>query len=169
MLAMHGAIYLEIRTEAELQKRMQRAIPVLMTVFASLMALVVIVTFLFRPHLVANYQNNIWPVIFPLGAVAALVAAWRLQGMGQYVKTFVASAATIALTVITAATGLFPTMLISSIDPKFDLTIYNGASASNTLTTMLVIALIGMPLVLLYTAVVYFIFRGKTKLDPHSY
>jgi cytochrome d ubiquinol oxidase subunit II len=129
----------------------------------------VIGTFLFRPHLVANYQNNIWPVVFPLAGVAALVAAWRLQAAGQYVKAFVASAATIALTVITAAAGMFPTMLISTTDPAFDLTIYNAASASNTLTVMLVIALIGMPLVLLYHAVVYFIFRGKTALDPHSY
>ena len=169
MVTMHGALYLEMRTEAEVQKRVKRAIPALMLVFAVLIALVVLATLLFRPHLVTNYQNNIWPVIFPLAAVIALATAWRKQSAGKYVSAFVASAAMIALTVTTAAAGMFPNMLISTTDPLFDLTIYNAASAPNTLTIMLVIALLGMPIVLAYTAAVYFIFRGKFKLDTHSY
>ena len=64
-----------------------------------------------------NYQTYIWPLIFPLGALVALVVAWRMSQRGQYVKAFVASAAMIALLVITAAAGMYPNMLISSTAP----------------------------------------------------
>ena len=49
------------------------------------------------------------------------------------------------------------------------LTIYNAASSQKTLTVMLVIAFIGVPLVLAYTASIYYIFRGKVRLDSMSY
>jgi cytochrome d ubiquinol oxidase subunit II len=75
----------------------------------------------------------------------------------------------ITLLLVSGAIGMFPNLLISTINPQFNLTIYNGASAENTLAVMLVIALIGMPLVVLYTAGVYYFFRGKTKLDSGSY
>jgi cytochrome d ubiquinol oxidase subunit II len=34
---------------------------------------------------------------------------------------------------------------------------------------MLIIAILGMPLVLAYTAIVYWTFRGKVQLTPQSY
>jgi cytochrome d ubiquinol oxidase subunit II len=159
MLATHGAMYLEMRTEGDLHKRVKGVIPVLTTATAALVVLVIVVTLGFRSHLAANYQSYIWPVIFPAGALAALAVAWRMSRAGQYLKAFVASSAMIALLLVTAAAGMFPNMLI----------IYNAASESNTLTVMLVITLIGMPLVLLYHAAVYYIFRGKIKLDSRSY
>ena len=48
-------------------------------------------------------------------------------------------------------------------------TIYNGASSQKTLGIMLVIALTGVPIVLAYTISIYWIFRGKVKLDADSY
>ena len=67
------------------------------------------------------------------------------------------------------AAGLYPVMLPSSIDPAYDLTITNASSADNTLTVMLVMAVIGIPFVLLYTAGVYYFFRGRVVLDEESY
>ena len=54
-------------------------------------------------------------------------------------------------------------------DPANSLTIYNAASSPKTLGIMLVIAIIGVPLVLAYTASIYWVFRGKVKLDRFSY
>jgi cytochrome d ubiquinol oxidase subunit II len=70
---------------------------------------------------------------------------------------------------VSGGVGLFPNLLVSSIDPANNLTIYNAASADNTLTVMLIIALIGMPFALLYTAGVYYFFRGKTVVEPTGY
>jgi cytochrome d ubiquinol oxidase subunit II len=55
------------------------------------------------------------------------------------------------------------------MNTQYNLTITNAASQPNTLTVMLIIAVIGMPFVLLYTAGVYYIFRGKVVLAADSY
>lgn len=49
------------------------------------------------------------------------------------------------------------------------LTIYNAASSTKTLGIMLTIAIIGVPIVLAYTVSIYWIFRGKVKLERTSY
>ena len=68
-----------------------------------------------------------------------------------------------------AGAGLFPRLLPSITDPSASLTIYNASSTPRTLTAMLVIALIGMPLVIGYTAFIYKAFRGKVVLSEDSY
>ena len=65
--------------------------------------------------------------------------------------------------------GIFPNMVYSNPNPQFSLTIYNASSSIKTLQTMFIIALIGMPIVLAYTISIYWIFRGKVKLDERSY
>jgi cytochrome d ubiquinol oxidase subunit II len=169
MFAMHGGIYLTMKTDGELQARIRRALPRLMLAFFILNTLVVIAMVLYHQQITAVYLNNLWLVIFPAGALLALVAAWDRLRKGRDFAAFVASGTTIALLLISGGIGMFPNLLISTTDPQYNLTIYNAASASNTLTVMLVIALIGMPIVLLYTAGVYYFFRGKTELDTHSY
>ena len=75
----------------------------------------------------------------------------------------------IAGLLVSAAVGLFPNLLVSTLSPSHNLTIFNAASQANTLTVMLIMALIGMPFVLLYTAGVYYIFRGRVQIGPSSY
>jgi len=169
MFALHGAIYLAMKSDGEMQARVRRWIPTLMAVFFGLTTLVVISTALFHQQLDEAYFRNIWFVIFPGGALATCITAWYLLRRGREFWAFVASGATIALLILSVAIGMFPNLLFSTIDPQYNLTAYNAASASNTLTVMLIIAVIGMPVVLLYTAGVYYFFRGKTELDSHSY
>jgi cytochrome d ubiquinol oxidase subunit II len=64
--------------------------------------------------------------------------------------------------------GMYPN-LVRGTDPHMSLSIYNAASSLGTLRTMLIIAGIGIPLVLAYTISIYWIFRGKVKLDSMSY
>ena len=104
-------------------------------------------------------------------------AALRRAGRGVAVASDAArrsgrsccSSATIGLLLISGGIGLYPNLIVSTIDPAYSLTIYNAASADNTLVVALIIALIGIPFVLLYTAGVYYIFRGKTVVDTHGY
>jgi cytochrome d ubiquinol oxidase subunit II len=63
---------------------------------------------------------------------------------------------------------MFPT-LVRATDPALSLTVYNAASSPATLSIMLVIALIGIPFVLAYTIGIYWVFRGKVRLDSMSY
>ena len=64
---------------------------------------------------------------------------------------------------------MYPNLIFSWPDPANSLTIHNAASSPKTLGIMLTIALIGVPIVLAYTVSIYWIFRGKVKLDKMSY
>jgi cytochrome d ubiquinol oxidase subunit II len=169
MFALHGGIYLAMKTEGDLQARVRHAIPRVMPVFFILNTLVVIAMVLFRDQITARYMSSPWLVLFPAAALLALVVAWYMLRQGRDFAAFMASGAMIGLLLISGGIGIFPNLLISTTDPAYNLTIFNAASASNTLTVMLVMALIGMPIALLYTVGVYYFFRGKTRLDPHSY
>lgn len=169
MLATHGAIYLSMKTDNVLLQRTKRAVPRLMLIFFVLNTLVVALTVLLHERIGDRYLQQPWLVIFPALALLAVIVAWRMVGRGRYFLAFVLSATMIAGLLFSAAIGLYPNLLISAIDPAYNLTIFNAASAPNTLTVMLIIALIGMPFVLLYTAGVYYIFRGRVQLGPDSY
>ena len=60
---------------------------------------------------------------------------------------------------------MYPNLVFSQPNPENSLTIYNAASSPKTLGIMLIIACIGVPLVIAYTVCIYWIFRGKVKLD----
>ncbi len=169
MLATHGAIYLSMKADDALLQRVKRALPRLMIVFFVLNTLVVALTVLLHERIGDRYLQQPWLVIFPALALLAVLVAWLMVGRGRYFLAFILSAAMIAGLLFSAAIGLYPNLLISTLDPAYNLTIYNAASAPNTLTVMLIIALIGMPFVLLYTAGVYYIFRGRVQLGPGSY
>ncbi len=169
MLAAHGAIYLAMKTEGALHDRVRKIAPPLMITFFALNTVIVFLTAMYREHILMTYLERVWPVVFPaLALVAVLVSYWMLR-QGKDLFAFLASGAMIALLIFSAAAGLFPNLLISSIDPAYNLTIYNGTAEANALTVMLIIALIGLPFVFLYTAGVYYFFRGKVRLDPTSY
>ena len=169
MFAAHGAIYLVMKTEGDLQARIARVLPRLLAAFFVLNTLVVVAMVLFRQQITARYLEDIWPVIFPLGALLALLGAWTFVRRGETMRAFVCSGSMIALLLISGAIGIYPNLLISTTDPAYNLTVSNAASQDNTLFVCLVVALIGMPFVLLYTSGVYWFFRGKATVDNDGY
>lgn len=169
MFAVHGGIYLMLKTGGELHDRIVRTLPRLMIGFFVLNTLVVIAMVLFQQHITERYLSEIWPVIFPAAALAALGGAWLMVRRGEAFKAFLCSSAMIGLLLISGGVGLFPNLIVSTLDAANSLTIYNAASAQNTLEVTLIVALIGMPFVLLYTTGVYYIFRGKTVVESDGY
>lgn len=168
MVTMHGALYLVMKTEGEMQARVHGLVPKLMAAFAVTAVITAILMFVNGYQPTAVYQQ-IWPLIFPLAAAVCFGLIWLFLQRGHEFKAFVASSGMIACLMLSVAVGMFPNLLISTINESYNLTITNSASQPNTLTVMLIIALIGMPFVLLYTAGVYYIFRGKVQLDADSY
>jgi len=169
MMAMHGAIFLIMKNTGDLQDRVKRWTPRLMAIFFVLNTLIVLVVFLFQSQTMENYNATLLLGLFPAIALVAMIVAWRLVRGERYVAAFIASSAMIALLLFSGAIGLYPNLIISTLDTAYNLTINNGASAPNTLQVMLIITLIGMPFVLVYTAGVYYFFRGKTELTTDSY
>jgi cytochrome d ubiquinol oxidase subunit II len=169
MLSLHGGIFLTQKVEDDLLERIKHLVPRLMVVFFVLMTGLIAWTLTLDQEIATNYRDRLWIGVFPVLALLAALAAWRQIYHQRYLTAFMASATMIALLMGTVAAGLYPVMLPSSINSAYDLTVTNAASAENTLTVMFVIALIGMPFVLLYTAGVYYFFRGKVRLDDESY
>lgn len=169
MLCLHGAIFLTQKTEGELLAGVKALIPKLLVVFFVAMTLLISWTLLRDDQFAKNFEDRPWTIAFPLLALVAIAAAWLFVRRGAYLSAFLSSATMIALLLGAVASGMYPVMLRSTTDSAFDLTVQNASAANETLTVMFVIALIGMPFVLLYTAGVYFFFRGKVVLDDESY
>jgi cytochrome d ubiquinol oxidase subunit II len=169
MFAMHGAIYLIMKTEGDLQARIRRFLPYLMGLFVLLNTLMVILSVALDLPFTERYLEQFWPVIFPAAALGAMAAVWYLVQQARFFYAFIASSVMILLLLVAGGIGMHPNLLISTIDQAYNLTIFNAASEEPTLIVALIIALIGMPFVLLYTAGVYYIFRGKVRVDNTSY
>ena len=90
----------------------------------------------------------------------ALLAS-RLKREGW---AFIASSATIALAVASLFVALFPDVMPSSLDPAYSLTTTNAASTPYTLTIMTVVAVIFVPLVLVYQGWTYWVFRKRVSV-----
>lgn len=168
MLALHGATYLNIKTAGEVQQRVQALIPRLMGLFV-VMAVITVVWMVLKNYPPLAVYAQIWPLAFPLIAALAFFGSYFMIRRGAEFWAFACSAVFVAFTLYSSGVGLYPNLIISTTDQTYNLTIYNAASQPNTLTVCLVIALIGMPFVLLYSAGVYYIFRGKVRLEPDSY
>jgi cytochrome d ubiquinol oxidase subunit II len=169
MFAMHGAIYLMMKTGDALQARAKRSLPYLMGGFVMLNTLVVAAAVVLELPFTQRYLDQIWPVVFPAAALLAMVGVWYFVQKARFFDAFVSSSLMILLLLVAGAVGMHPNLLVSNIDAAYNLTIFNAASEENTMVVALVIALIGMPFVLLYTAGVYYIFRGKVSVEPDSY
>jgi cytochrome d ubiquinol oxidase subunit II len=81
---------------------------------------------------------------------------------------FIMTALHIVLTQVTFFTLMFPRVMISSTDPAYSLTIYNASSSQYTLSVMSVIALIFVPIVLVYQGWTYYMFRKRITADKKS-
>jgi len=169
MFAMHGAIYLYLKTEGPLQDRAHRWMWRTFGFFLIMYMITTIYALAGVPSATRNFVQHPWAwgvVVLNILAIANIMRAIYYY---QTMSAFLSSCATIVSAVFLFAMAMFPNMVTSNIDPRFSLTIYNAASSTKTLTIMLIIALIGMPFVLAYTTVIYWVFRGKVRLGELSY
>ncbi|MEM9452739.1 MAG: cytochrome d ubiquinol oxidase subunit II [Myxococcota bacterium] len=166
--AMHGALYLQLKVEGPLAQHVRRWAWGAYFAFVGLNIVVAGLALTRVPHLLVNFER--WPVVWVMPVLVGLALANISRGLarGRPMGAFLSSCATIAGLTFLAAAALYPNIVVSSsAAPSLD--IYRAASSEATLRLMGIIALIGMPLVATYTATVYWVFRGKVKLDEHSY
>ncbi len=169
MFTMHGAAYMTLKTDGELRERMRRWVTRAWIVFAALFILSTIATFFVSPYLFEGAPGNpLWWLSLLLFLAAAIYLPLATRG-AKYLHAFLASSCLIIGMIGLAAVGIFPRLVPSITDLAYSLTIYNAASTPRAQTVMLIIALIGMPLVIGYTAFVYWVFKGKVELSEEGY
>ena len=169
LFMMHGAIYGVMKTEGELQTRLRGWVNNSVIFFIICYVTATMATLIYYPHMVENFRAA--PVLFLVALLNMLAVANipREISRGKELKAFFSSASSIAALLLIFAIGIFPNIVYSNPNPEYSLTIYNAASSDKTLTIMLIIALIGIPFVFAYTISIYWIFRGKVKIDEMSY
>jgi len=169
MFIMHGAIYMTMKTEGELRARMSKRASSAWIGVVSLYVLITFWSFFETGFLFDGILGNplfwILFIVF-LGSIVFIPLSLKAE---KYFRAFLGSSLTIGTLIGLAALSMFPRLVTSSVDSGFSLTIYNAASSDRTLTVMLIITLIGMPIVIAYSIYLYRVFKGTTVITEESY
>jgi len=169
MFVMHGAIYMTLKAEGELLERMTGWASRGWILFVILYIMATLYTFFVAGYLFEDVLSSpLFWILFILLLVSIIYIPVALKAQ-KYFRAFLSSSITITSIIGLAAVSMFPKLVPSSIDLANSLTIYNASSTPRTLTAMLIIALIGMPVVIGYTIYVYRVFRGTTEITEDSY
>jgi len=169
LFMMHGTIYVTMKTEGELQQTLKGWINNTIIFFVISFVVVTNATLIYYPSMSRHFVEVPWLFIVPLLNMLAIANIPREIHNHREFRAFFSSAAAIISLMALFAIGLYPNMVLSNPDPAMSLTIYNAASSQKTLGIMLIFALIGIPFVLAYTISIYWVFRGKVKLETTSY
>lgn len=186
MLATHGAIYLTLKTDGPVQQRAQKFIRIGTVLTVALFALAGLLVWLriegyaitstvtgdgpSNPLMktvvrqpgqwLANYATHPWMIIAPCLGIIGPLLVLRLTAAERSGLAFVASALGIFGIIATAGVSMFPFLMPSNIAPTAGLTVWDASSSQLTLFVMLVATLIFLPVVLVYTAIVFAVLRG---------
>jgi len=169
LFMMHGAIYLVMKTEGDIQKKVKEWVNNTIIFFVICYVSTTMATLIYYPHMTQHFKAAPFLFFLALLNMLAIANIPREIYHKREFNAFISSCASIAALLALFAAGIFPNVVISTINPEYSLTVYNAASSQKTLGIMLTIALIGMPFVIGYTFTIYWIFRGKVKLDKMSY
>ena len=187
MLVMHGAVYLQMRTEAELFNRAKKAVLLFGIIFIAAFALAGI----WQAHGIEgfrivsspdpgtafsplaktvevsqgawmeNYANYSWMMLAPVLAFVGGILAIVLSRLNRPGIAFIFSGSALAGVILTAGFAMFPFLMPSTTSPNSSLTVFDATSSHRTLTVMFFAVIIFLPIVLAYTSWVYRVMRGK--------
>jgi cytochrome d ubiquinol oxidase subunit II len=167
LAVLQGSAWLSIKTEGALQDRARQtgAAAVVLVVVAWIAATAL--AWADARRVFDNFGSLLaWVGPFLTANILIyLVFAMRNRRDGQ---TFFLSSLSVVTFALTAGIALYPN-LVPAVDTVRSLTVDNAHSSDTTLTVMLVLALIGMPIVVAYSGFVYWKFKGKVRLDEASY
>ena len=165
LFTMHGANYLVLKTEGEIEAR-AKATAFKAWIAATVLTVAFVVWTFFATDILTKPGVN--------GLIPAALAAVSLLSVGYFSKqskfgsAFIGGSLAVVFATIMVFAGLFPRILISTIDPAYSLNIYNASSTPYTLTVMTIVAVIFVPIVLIYQIWTYRVFRARVKADPKT-
>ena len=163
MILIHGSVFAGLKAEGEIRKRAHSIASKSLISFIVLFIIVLIVGIL----QIKGVASNIVGWLFAL----LTIVFWYLT-LASVKKEKDSQAFTFSSLIHVSIWGLIAAVqfpyLVRATDPALSMSIYDFSSSKLTLTVMLIIALIGMPVVIGYTIYIYRIFRGKIKLEENT-
>ncbi|HZV49081.1 MAG TPA: cytochrome d ubiquinol oxidase subunit II [Candidatus Dormibacteraeota bacterium] len=158
LFALHGAVFLGLKTTGEVAERSRAAGERIW--LAALVAGFAFLAWSYERAVTAN-DTGLVPGPVPLVSLGAVLATGWLLRERRLGWGFVATATAILLLTTTIFLNLYPRVMVSSLSPAYDLTIFNTSSSAYTLGVMSVVAAVFAPLVLLYQGWTYWVFRRR--------
>lgn len=173
MFCLHGSLWLSLKTDGVIRERAFRAATGLWPLML-ILALAFLALTGFYTNLYDNYLAHPALIILPILAVTALLTMRAMMISGKVLGAWLCSALFIISVTFFGVVGMFPGLILSSIDPAFSVTIFNGASSPMTLKIMLGVVCVCLPIVILYQIWAYCVFAHRVspetiKDDHHAY
>jgi cytochrome d ubiquinol oxidase subunit II len=168
-LTVHGALWIALKTEGELELRARRIARRVWWGLAASAVAITVVSFRIQPHLMESFRARPWGYVFPILAVAGLIGIQAMNGSLKALEAFLCSCLFILGMLASAAFGVYPCLLPSNSDASRSLTIYNSAAHPYGLKVGLMWFIPGMLLATAYFVYTYRSFSGKVKLDDKTY
>jgi cytochrome d ubiquinol oxidase subunit II len=158
LFILHGATFLSIKTEGEIEHRAKGLVRLLW-----LLVSLILIIFLITSFVVTDVRQNlnVLTILVPILMVITVLSAGYFLRKGQFGRLFITTCLTIAFLVLTIFVFLYPNVMVSSMNPAWNLTIQNAASSFTTLRLMTIVTVIFLPVVMLYQAWTYWIFRKR--------
>jgi cytochrome d ubiquinol oxidase subunit II len=164
---LHGSIFLMLKTEEPVSVEARR-IGWRVWIASLVITSIYVVYSYFATDILNKLGVNPGPI--PIGALAALLLSGYFIRIKRDGWAFTMTALTIVLAMVTIFMTLYPRVMVSSLNPAWSLTVQNTSSSPYTLQIMTIIALIFMPIVLIYQGWTYWVFRkriGNKAEDLH--
>lgn len=162
LVLLHGASFLSNKTSGELEQKSKD-----LARWLWLLVILMLAIFLVTSFIVTDVRSrlNALIILFPVLGVLAMLAAGYFIRKEKYGSVFLFTCLTVAFLVLTIFSFLYPRLIVSSLNPDWSLTIQNASSSTHTLRLMTIVTLIFLPIVLLYQAWSYWVFRKRITGD----
>lgn len=160
----HGALFLTLKVEGELIERIRGAAKTI-----GILAAVAFLALVGLTYTNTNLFNSSLAAISLGGAVVVFVASYGLAWVRKFGWAFAMSGLAIVFTTLAFFSGLFPRIMVSSLNPAWNLTIYNASSSAYTLKIMTFAAVILVPIILVYQGFTYWVFRKRVSAKHLEY
>jgi cytochrome bd ubiquinol oxidase subunit II len=164
VLAAHGALWVALKTEGELEARARSFARRLWWCVLPAVVAITLASFQVQKHLAESFSARPWGYVFPLLALFGLVGMRLLRGR----NAFLASSLFIVGMLTSAAFGVYPYVLPATGNPAYALTVQNAAAAPYGLGVGLVWFMPGMLLASGYFIYTYRSFAGKVKVEEEG-
>jgi cytochrome d ubiquinol oxidase subunit II len=164
LFILHGAIFLSLKTTDEVLESARNTAKKYWLPTVIVIVLYVVYAFFDT----GIYQNGSLPIIATIIAALALISVTYFLKVQKEGWAFIMTALTIVFVVVTVFSGLYPNVMISSLNPEWSLTVYNASSSPYTLKVMTIVTLILIPFVLAYQGWTYYIFRQRISTKDES-
>lgn len=168
-LTAHGANYLAMKTDGNVQARSRKIGSVAVWGVLLLSAVTLVAATSIRPEIWNNFREHLWGNVFPGVALLGMAGMFYFNKTKHDTRAFLSSALFIGGMLASTAFGLFPSVLPASTDPSNSLTVYNTSASTYGLEVGVIWWTFGMLLAFGYFGYIFYTFRGKVKLHAEGY